>query len=121
VTDHNEKGPLPLALCFKITPRYTVINCFGIDKIAAKEKTTMPIPHVEKTAVVTEVKLIQKNTRAGVHKHTMTRNSTHSGNKGNPEPAISHNPRETGIKYFLPLKFLSPSAAAVLECTGKAR
>ena len=36
-----------------MTPRYTVINCFGSERIAAIEKTMMPIPHVEKMAVVT--------------------------------------------------------------------
>jgi hypothetical protein len=51
----------PVALCSKITPRYTVISCLGMDKIAAREKTRMPIPHVEKIAVVTEGAIIQTN------------------------------------------------------------
>lgn len=37
----------------RITPKYTVINCFGRERIAAMEKTMMPIPHVENIAVVT--------------------------------------------------------------------
>jgi hypothetical protein len=29
------------------------MNCLGIERIAAMENTIIPIPHVEKTAVVT--------------------------------------------------------------------
>lgn len=45
---------LPVFDCARITPRYTVMNCLGIDNIAAIENTKMPIPQVEKTAVVTK-------------------------------------------------------------------
>ena len=38
----------------RITPRYTVINCLGMDKMAAIENVMMPIPQVAKIAVVTE-------------------------------------------------------------------
>lgn len=29
------------------------MNCFGMDRIAARVKTMIPMPHVEKMAVVT--------------------------------------------------------------------
>ena len=37
----------------RMTPKYTVTNCLGKERIAARQKTMIPIPHVEKTAVVT--------------------------------------------------------------------
>lgn len=40
--------------CSIITPRYTVINCFGNERIAARQNTMMPMPQVENTAVVTD-------------------------------------------------------------------
>jgi hypothetical protein len=36
-----------------MTPRYTVANCFGKDKNAAKANVNTFMPHVAKTAVVT--------------------------------------------------------------------
>jgi hypothetical protein len=37
-----------------MTPMYTVANCFGKDKNAAREKVHTLMPHVENTAVVTD-------------------------------------------------------------------
>jgi hypothetical protein len=36
-----------------MTPRYTVMNCLGMERMAAIENVMMPMPHVAKTAVVT--------------------------------------------------------------------
>lgn len=44
---------IPDSDSFKITPRYTPRICFGIERIAAMVNTMIPIPHVEKMAVVT--------------------------------------------------------------------
>lgn len=53
----------------KITPKYTVINCFGRERMAAMEKTMTPIPHVENIAVVT-MKNINKGIREADNKYS---------------------------------------------------
>ena len=52
--NHDERNiVIPVPLCSMITPIYTVTNCLGRDRKAARAKTKIPIPHAENTAVVT--------------------------------------------------------------------
>lgn len=46
-------GCVPDSESFNNTPRYTPRICLGIERIAAMVNTMIPIPHVEKMAVVT--------------------------------------------------------------------
>jgi hypothetical protein len=39
--------------CSRTTPRYTMINCLGMERIVARLNMKMFIPQVENTAVVT--------------------------------------------------------------------
>ena len=50
---HWRNGNLPVDDVSKMTPRYTVMNCLGMERMAAIEKVMIPMPHVAKTAVVT--------------------------------------------------------------------
>jgi hypothetical protein len=49
----RRNGSLPVDDISKMTPRYTVMNCLGMERMAAIEKVMIPMPHVAKTAVVT--------------------------------------------------------------------
>lgn len=92
-TKHHE----PSALCSRITPRYTVMNCLGMERIAAIENTIIPIPHVENTAVVTDSSSTTIHTLK-IGKHTMARNSTQPGYQCNLEPTIPNNLGQTSIR-----------------------
>ena len=52
-----------------------MINCFGILSSAARVNTMIPIPHTEKTAVVTIVALVRARTKTKMIR-TVARNST---------------------------------------------
>lgn len=106
----------PFADCSSSTPRNTVMNCFGNDKIAAIENTMTPIPQVEKTAVLT-IKTSAKKGHDIYIKLTVTGYSTQPRNQRNLKPSVSNNLCQTSIKYIRPLKFFSTRSTTPLECT----
>ena len=107
----------PVLDCSKITPRYTVINCLGIERMAAMENTKIFIPQVENTAVVTRklrsyrpfINLIEVESR------TMTWDGTEPRDKRNFKSTISYNLCETCIIYFCLFQFLAACTAAIFE------
>lgn len=46
---------IPFLDCSRMTPRYTVINCLGSERNAARQNTKMFMPQVANTAVVTKM------------------------------------------------------------------
>lgn len=52
-TRRQNGDDLPLSSSSRITPRYTVTSCFGVDRMAAMANVQKLMPHVENTAVVT--------------------------------------------------------------------
>ncbi len=99
----------------RMTPKYTVTNCLGKERIAARQKTMMPIPHVEKTAVVT-IDIVQQGRIGMPSTLTMARDRTQASNKGNLKPSISHNAGQAGVRNTCLFHFESSRSAAVFEC-----
>lgn len=52
------------------------MNCFGMLRSAARVNTKIPIPHTEKTAVVTIRTLVKASIAEGKMIRTVTRNGT---------------------------------------------
>jgi len=68
-----------------------------MEMIAAKENTMIPIPHVEKTAVVT-TQMISLNYNIQVpSRFTMPRNRTETHDECNFEATLSYDPCQTGV------------------------
>jgi hypothetical protein len=93
------------------------MNCLGNESKAAMENTIIPIPHVEKTAVVTRITISCLSKRVVVSKLTMTGNSAQSRNKSDLEPSIPYNLCQAGVGNLGSFHLLSSGATAVLERT----
>jgi hypothetical protein len=105
-----------------MTPRYTVMNCLGMERMAAIENVMMPMPHVAKTAVVTgrivRIGFILSDDRV----LTMTGNGTQSRNECYRKATFSDDFGQTSIRYLVSFQFLTPSTTAIFEGTdGKGR
>lgn len=99
----------------RITPKYTVMNCLGRERIAARQKTMIPIPHVEKIAVVTK-DIVQEGRDRMLLSLTMARDRTQASDESNLEPSISYNASQAGIRNLCPFQLESSSSAAIFEC-----
>ena len=77
----------------------------------------IPIPHVEKTAVVTRKTLSYFSRKVVVSKRTMTGNSAHSRDKSDLEPSIPHDLGQAGVRNLSPFHLFSSGPTAVLERT----
>jgi hypothetical protein len=82
------------------------MNCLGSDSIAAKLKTTIPIPHVEKTAVVTG-HLSELDRERKEEQLTMPRNCAQTRDQCNLEATIPDDFGQASVGNFLLLEFLS--------------
>jgi hypothetical protein len=77
---------------------YTVANCFGKDKNAARENIHTLMPHVANTAVVTNNwDLSGRVYSERKTRRTMTWDGTETCDQGYSETAIADNTRETAI------------------------
>src|SRR5262245_44554807 len=102
-----------------MTPRYTVINCLGRERKAARLKTQMFIP--KKTRHVTtdptwkrESMLTTSTENSGCE---MTRNGAQARNEGNLEPTIPYYFCKAPIRDFGPLHLFTAGSTTVFEST----
>jgi len=93
------------------------MNCFGRESTAARENTTIPIPHVLNTAVVTtngeamHTEELQRRTVAGY--------CAQASDQGNNETPITNYFCQTAVSNVRPFQLFATGAATVLEGTGE--
>lgn len=92
-----------------------MINCLGSDNIAAIQKTIIPIPHVENTAVVTKARPLIKSRSRNEAELAMSWNRTETRYQSDLKAAISNNLCQTGICNLCTFEFRATSTAAILE------
>jgi hypothetical protein len=83
---------VPESDCAMITPRYTVINCLGRERIVAALNVKNPMPHVEKTPVVTVWKrwVLYHNAKKTRGQLTMTGNGGEARDHCDLQPGLAN-------------------------------
>ncbi len=103
-----------------MTPIYTVANCFGKDRNAARENIHTLMPHVENTAVVTNNwDLSGRVSSERKERRTVTRNGTETCDQGYSKTTVADDTRKTAILHVRPFKFLSSRMTTILESTSR--